>query len=378
MERGLALLLPLLLGLLPRGRGARLEVEPPEPVVAVALGGSRQLICRLACPGRGTASVQWRGLDTSLGAVQSDAGSSVLWVRNASLSTGGTRVCVGSCGNHTLQQTVQLLVFAFPNQLTVSPAALVAGWDQEVACTAHNVTPSDPEALSLSLLLDGEDLEGLQVLGREVETEPQDDLLFRVTESWQLPPLGTPAPPTLHCQATMRLPSLELSHQRPIPVLHSLTSPAAAVMTSPEAAPEEGSTASPGSPGPQPRNSSAGPCRPEIRQSPAPGGLELLCEAACDSAVAVRWTDAPGGLAAYETREAGAQAWLSVLWASCNPEGWFQCRLDPGGQTASQYLVPEICFPPASAALWTGSLVLGLLLLVFLTHRLWKCCQTDR
>lgn len=127
------------------------------------------------------------------------------------------------------------------------------------------------------------------------------------------------------------------------PVLHSLTSPAAAVMTSPEAAPEEGSTASPGSPGPQPRNSSAGPCRPEIRQSPAPGGLELLCEAACDSAVAVRWTDAPGGLAAYETREAGAQAWLSVLWASCNPEGWFQCRLDPGGQTASQYLVPEIC-----------------------------------
>lgn len=93
----------------------------------------------------------------------------------------------------------------------------MAGWDQEVACTAHNVTPSDPEALSLSLLLDGEDLEGLQVLGREVETEPQDDLLFRVTESWQLPPLGTPAPPTLHCQATMRLPSLELSHQRPIP-----------------------------------------------------------------------------------------------------------------------------------------------------------------
>lgn len=93
----------------------------------------------------------------------------------------------------------------------------MAGWDQEVACTAHNVTPSDPEALSLSLLLDGEDLEGLRVLGREVEAEPQDDLLFRVTESWQLPPLGTPAPPTLHCQATMRLPSLELSHQQPIP-----------------------------------------------------------------------------------------------------------------------------------------------------------------
>ncbi|KAK2492265.1 hypothetical protein MC885_002841 [Smutsia gigantea] len=385
MEQGRALLLPLLLGLLQQGHGARLEVEPPEPVVAVALGGSRRLICRLACTGQGAASVQWRGLDTSLGAVQSDAGSSVLWVRNASLSTGGTRVCVGSCGNHTLQQTVQLLVFAFPNQLTVSPVALVAGWDQEVACTAHNVTPSEPEALSLSLLLDGEKLEGLRVLGREVEAEPQDDLLFRVTESWQLPPLGTPAPPTLHCQATMRLPSLELSHQRSIPVLHSLTSPAAPiltspmapVMTSPEATPEEGSTHSPGSPGPQPRNSSTGPCHPEIHQSPAPGGLELLCEAVCGSAVAVHWTNAPGGLAAYKTREAGARAWLSVLWARCNPEGWFQCRLDPGGQMASRYLVPEICFPPASAALWTGGLALGLLLLVFLTYRLWKCCRTD-
>lgn len=100
-------------------------MEPPEPVVAVALGGSRQLICRLACPGRGTASVQWRGLDTSLGAVQSDAGSSVLWVRNASLSTGGTRVCVGSCGNHTLQQTVQLLVFG-ETRAFCRPAALLS------------------------------------------------------------------------------------------------------------------------------------------------------------------------------------------------------------------------------------------------------------
>lgn len=31
-------------------------------------------------------------------------------------------------------------------------------------------------------------------------------------------------------------------------------------------------------------------------------------------------------------------------------------------------------FPLTSEALWTGSLVLGLLFLVFLTYRLWKCC----
>uniref|UniRef100_A0A8C9M6L3 Adhesion molecule immunoglobulin-like domain-containing protein n=1 Tax=Panthera tigris altaica TaxID=74533 RepID=A0A8C9M6L3_PANTA len=112
-----------------------------------------------------------------------------------------------------------LLHRAFPAQLTVSPVALVAEQDREVACTAHNVTPVSPEALSLSLLLGDRELEGVQALGRDVEEEPQqgEDLLFRVTERWLLPPLGTPTPPTLHCQATMKLPGLELSHHQPIP-----------------------------------------------------------------------------------------------------------------------------------------------------------------
>ncbi|KAL2764097.1 mucosal addressin cell adhesion molecule 1 isoform a precursor, partial [Daubentonia madagascariensis] len=197
-----------------------LQVEPPEPVVPVALGASRQFTCRLACAGR--AAVQWRGLDTSLGAVQSDAGRSVLTVHNASLSAAGTRVCVGSCGDLTFQQTVQLVVYAFPDQLTVSPAALVPGVDQEVACTAHKVTPVGSDALSFSLLLGDRELEGVQALSPpevEEEEEPQEDedLLFHVTERWLLPPLGTPIPPALYCQATMRLPGLELSHRRAIP-----------------------------------------------------------------------------------------------------------------------------------------------------------------
>ncbi|XP_054431878.1 mucosal addressin cell adhesion molecule 1 [Pteronotus mesoamericanus] len=386
MEQVLAFLLPLFMGLLQQGRGGLLEVEPRQPVVAVALGGSRQLTCRLACATR-AASVQWRGLDTSLGAVQSGAGSSVLTVRNASLSATGTRVCVGSCGNLTFQRTVQLLVFAFPNQLTVSPVALVPGQTQELACTAHNVTPADPEALSLSLLLEDQELEGVQALGREKEEEevPEEgeDPLFQVTERWRLPPLKTPAPSTLHCQATMRLPGLELSHRRPIPVLNILTSQEPPILTSQEppiltsqeATLEQDSARSPWSPSPKPGNSSIRPCRPEIRRSPAPGGLELLCEAACGPGTAVHWIQAPGELAAYKRWEAGAQAWLSVLWAGCNPEGWFQCRLDPGGQTASLYLLPEICSPQTSEALWIGSLVLALLLLMFLTYHLWKRCR---
>ncbi|KAM5306634.1 mucosal addressin cell adhesion molecule 1 isoform 2-T2 [Glossophaga mutica] len=374
MEQGLAFLLPFFLGLLHLGRDGSLEVEPRQPVVVLALGGSTQLTCRLTCAAR-TASVQWRGLDTSLGAVQSGPNSSVLSVHNASLSAAGTRVCVGSCGNRTFQQTVQLLVFAFPNQLTVFPVALVTGRHQELACTAHNVT--NPKALSLSLLLGDQELKGVQVLGREEEEEPEEgeDSLFRVTERWQLPPLWTPGPPTLHCQATMRLPGLEQSHHQPIPVLHILTSQEPPVTTSLEATLEQDSTRSPWSPVPKPGNSSTRPCHPEIHRSPAPGGVELLCEAACGPGTTVHWTQAPGDLAAYKRWEAGAQVWLRVLWAGCHPEGWFQCRLDPGGQMASLYLLPEICPSHTSEALWVGSSVLGLLLLVCLAYRLWKRCQ---
>uniref|UniRef100_A0A8C9IJF1 Mucosal vascular addressin cell adhesion molecule 1 n=1 Tax=Piliocolobus tephrosceles TaxID=591936 RepID=A0A8C9IJF1_9PRIM len=112
------------------------------------------------------------------------------------------------------------LLLAFPDQLTVSPAALVPG-DPEVACTAHKVTPVDPNALSFSLLLGDQELEGAQALGPEVEEEeePQEeeDVLFRVTERWRLPTLATPVLPALYCQATMRLPGLELSHRQAIP-----------------------------------------------------------------------------------------------------------------------------------------------------------------
>ena len=86
-----------------------------------------------------------------------------------------------------------------------------------MACTAHNVTPASPEALSLSLLLGDRELG--EALSREVEEEPQqgEDLLFQVTGRWLLPSLDTPTPPALHCRATMTLPGVQLSHQRAIP-----------------------------------------------------------------------------------------------------------------------------------------------------------------
>ncbi|XP_070943817.1 mucosal addressin cell adhesion molecule 1 isoform X1 [Macaca nemestrina] len=359
MDRGLALLLAGLLGLLQPGCGQSLQVkplqvEPPEPVVAVALGASRQLTCRLDCADGG-ATVQWRGLDTSLGAVQSDAGRSVLTVRNASLSAAGTRVCVGSCGGRTFQHTVRLLVYAFPDQLTISPAALVPG-DPEVACTAHKVTPVDPNALSFSLLLGDQELEGAQALGPEVEEEeePQEeeDVLFRVTERWRLPTLATPVLPALYCQATMRLPGLELSHRQAIPVLHGptsreppdTTSPEPRAATSPETTPQQGSTHSPRSPG------STRTCRPEISQAgPTQGEV----------------TPTGWNVVTLEARIASEGLLPSQACRSLEGSDR-RLLLSPASKPTGDQL---------PAALWTSSAVLGLLLLALPTYHLWKRCR---
>uniref|UniRef100_A0A2K5MU46 Mucosal addressin cell adhesion molecule 1 n=1 Tax=Cercocebus atys TaxID=9531 RepID=A0A2K5MU46_CERAT len=355
MDWGLALLLAGLLGLLQPGQSLQvkpLQVEPPEPVVAVALGASRQLTCRLDCADRG-ATVQWRGLDTSLGAVQSDAGRSVLTVRNASLSAAGTRVCVGSCGGRTFQHTVRLLVYAFPDQLSISPAALVPG-DPEVACTAHKVMPVDPNALSFSLLLGDQELEGAQALGPEVEEEeeeePQEeeDVLFRVTERWRLPTLATPVLPALYCQATMRLPGLELSHRQAIP---------------------GESAGSPGDPTgliPNPR-----PTRPEPGRDPQNGDLP----GAPDTTPGT-----PGRHTSPETRRdlpgtPGRDLPETPIRGSTHK---------PPGPGLHQDLPPlRSPRPPTSkptgdqlpTALWTSSAVLGLLLLALPTYHLWKRCR---
>nr|XP_037850310.1 mucosal addressin cell adhesion molecule 1 [Chlorocebus sabaeus] len=385
MDWGLALLLAGLLGLLQPGCGQSLQVkplqvEPPEPVVAVALGASRQLTCRLACADLG-ATVQWRGLDTSLGAVQSDAGRSVLTVRNASLSAAGTRVCVGSCGGRTFQHTVRLLVYAFPDQLTVSPAALVPG-DPEVACTAHKVMPVDPNALSFSLLLGDQELEGAQALGPEVEEEeeeePQEeeeDVLFRVTERWRLPTLATPVLPALYCQATMRLPGLELSHRQAIPVLHGPTSqePQPPDTTSPE--PQAATSPEPQaatSPEPQAATSREPPDttspEPQATTSPepqAPTSPEPQAATSPEPQAATSPEITPQQGSTHSPRSPGSTR-------TCRPE------ISQAGPTQGE-VIPTGSSRPAGdqlpAALWTSSAVLGLLLLALPTYHLWKRCR---
>ncbi|XP_028640189.1 mucosal addressin cell adhesion molecule 1 [Grammomys surdaster] len=354
------------------------------------MGTSLQITCSMSCD-KGAARVHWHGLDTSLGSVQTLPGSSILSIRGL-LSDTGTRVCVGSCGTRSFQHSVKILVYAFPDQLVVSPEFLVPGQDQEVSCTAHNIWPADPNSLSFTLLLGEQRLEGAQALELEQEEEIQEaegTLLFRMTQHWLLPSLGTPTPPALYCQVTMQLPKLMLTHRREIPVLGSQTSPEPRNTTSAElyiltssSTAEAGATglnitalpSTPPHPKLSPRTlSSERPCRPQIHQD-LETGWELLCEASCGPGVTVRWTLAPGDLAAYHKEEAGAQARLSMLPPGPIPEGWFQCCLDPGGQVTSLYVPGQVTPNPYSIiALWIGSLVLGLLTLAFLAYRLWKC-----
>ncbi|XP_052603270.1 mucosal addressin cell adhesion molecule 1 isoform X1 [Peromyscus californicus insignis] len=277
---------------------------------------------------------------------------------------------------------------AFPDQLAVS----WSGQDQEVSCTAHNIWPPGLDILSFTLLLGDQRLEGARALEPEQEEETQEaegTPLLRVTQRWLLPSLETPAPPALYCQVTMQLPSLVLTHKRGLPVLQSWTSPEPPNTTSAKPyiltsshTTEASSTGLPNSttlPSTPPHStlsprtlSSAGTCYPEIHQDQE-AVWQLLCEASCGPGVTVRWILAPGNLSAYHKREAGAQAWLSVPPPGPIPEGWFQCRLDPGGQAVSLYVSSQVFPKPSSdITLWIGSLALGLLALAFLAYRLWK------
>lgn len=102
----------------------------------------------------------------------------------------------------------------------VTPEFLVPGQDQVVSCTAHNIWPADPNSLSFALLLGEQRLEGAQALEVEQEEEMQEaegTPLFRMTQHWLSPSLGTPAPPVLYCQVTMQLSTLVLTHKKEIP-----------------------------------------------------------------------------------------------------------------------------------------------------------------
>ncbi|NXK66809.1 MADCA protein, partial [Sylvietta virens] len=121
------------------GRPAnRLVVTPREPVVS--FGGSTELNCSLACPG---GKVEWTGLDTALGTISSSSTHSILHIRQATVATEGTKICVGSCHGQQYQQTVTLKVYALPDtlRLEAAPRILRPGHPAKLNCSAMRLYP---------------------------------------------------------------------------------------------------------------------------------------------------------------------------------------------------------------------------------------------
>ncbi|XP_043832367.1 mucosal addressin cell adhesion molecule 1 isoform X2 [Dromiciops gliroides] len=376
----------LLLLLLPQGQSSwgtpregesPLRVEPEQPVVQV--GGSIQLRCSVACP-QEEAMVQWKGLDTSLGHVSSGPGLSILTIPEATLSMGGIKVCISTCQGSTYQATVELLVYAFPDKVEVSPSTLVPGQGVTLICSAREVFPYD--SLTFAWFRGDEKVEGLRSLDRDVEPEQEAETgeeldVYWVTERWALPAeLATPGP-ELRCLVEMKFEQQVFSHSRAIAVISRMTSPdpstpptttpivglapasseVSTVQASSTSLPDTTAsslTLGPGSsPSPTSKPSSGRSCLPDIflsRVSGVHGGpLELTCLAACETETSVHWTQAPGRLADYQRQEDGAQATLLILSPGPWHRGLYQCQLEPGGQKASYDLTKEIALAELEA-----------------------------
>ncbi|KAM9097933.1 mucosal addressin cell adhesion molecule 1 [Sarcophilus harrisii] len=385
----------------PREGENPLRITPAWPVVPA--GGSIKLNCSLTCSKEAT--VQWKGLDTSLGHVSSVPGLSVLTIPEATLSMAGRKVCISTCQDTTYQDSVELLVYAFPDKVEVSPSILVPGQGATLVCSAREVSPYDK--LNFTWYRGDEKLEGLWALdddlGPEQEAETGEELeVFWVTKRWVLPAELVTLGPEFRCLVEMDLGHQALSHSRAIAVTSRMTSPAPSTLlpTTTTVGPAPPSsvastvqgyssgppdptasslTRGPGSSLPLTSNPSSGdPCLPKIFLSPVPGAgggtLELTCQA-CEPGTSVHWIRAPGRLADYQGEEAGARATL-ILHPGPRNWGMYQCQVEPGSQKTSCYLdkelLPEMDGGNSSAALWTGGGLLGLILVAFVAYRLWR------
>uniref|UniRef100_G3WBU9 Hippocampus abundant transcript 1 protein n=1 Tax=Sarcophilus harrisii TaxID=9305 RepID=G3WBU9_SARHA len=183
----------------------------------------------MANPSDEEATVQWKGLDTSLGHVSSVPGLSVLTIPEATLSMAGRKVCISTCQDTTYQDSVELLVYAFPDKVEVSPSILVPGQGATLVCSAREVSPYDK--LNFTWYRGDEKLEGLWALdddlGPEQEAETGEELeVFWVTKRWVLPAELVTLGPEFRCLVEMDLGHQALSHSRAIAVTSRMTSPA--------------------------------------------------------------------------------------------------------------------------------------------------------
>ncbi|XP_038596059.1 mucosal addressin cell adhesion molecule 1 [Tachyglossus aculeatus] len=432
MKHGMFLLLLLHLGWRCRGapvqQGNPVQVTPAQPIVP--FNGTIQLHCSTTCPG---AQVQWKGLDTSLGNVLTHPGLSILTISSATISMAGLKFCNVNCQGKVYQNKLDLLVYSFPDTLRISPQELVPGQSARMVCSMSKVFPIP----IFSWYRGDQKLEDLPQMNENEEQIEEE--LFDVESSWELAGEKVTEGPPFRCQVELRL-NAEISLQKVISVeLQTtplrLSSPARRESEAPATLPPDTvkpPTSAPGStPGcsqttaplksqdpsmklspthvnpllelpsstlPSSPSSSTTPstlppstsssCKPLVQlvQAPrAPGEpLELICQVACSPEYEVNWTRTPVDLEHYEQWKGGAQAKLRVQQAQLVHQGLYQCSLMTNSNqvTNANTLYFSMNLPPdpdmgALITLWTGGFLLGLLLIAFISHCLWKRYQAQ-
>uniref|UniRef100_G1MVQ4 Mucosal vascular addressin cell adhesion molecule 1 n=1 Tax=Meleagris gallopavo TaxID=9103 RepID=G1MVQ4_MELGA len=234
----------------------KLVVVPKEPVVQY--GDAVQLNCSLPCPG---GTVQWKGLDTNLGSIDTFLTHSILKISNVKLATEGVKICQGTCGDSSYQNTAILKVYSLPEVLQLNvDQALIPGQPSTLHCSALHVYP----ITGLQLAWYRED----KLLMDEFEETETDEGLFDVVTTVRVSGEDVTEGVVFRCELTLRIGSKIFIRVVSIPVssravteqptamatttesphttmtttvIHSITEPAAITVPSPE--PHEPSTA---------------------------------------------------------------------------------------------------------------------------------------
>ncbi|XP_072213760.1 mucosal addressin cell adhesion molecule 1 [Excalfactoria chinensis] len=235
---------------------SKLVVMPKEPVVQY--GDAVQLNCSLPCPG---GTVQWKGLDTNLGSIDTFLTHSILKISSAKLATAGTKICLGTCGDSSYQETANLQVYSLPEVLQLNvDQALIAGQPATLHCSALHVYP----ITGLKLTWYRED----KLLMDDFEETETDEGLFDVVTTVRVPGEDVADGEVFKCELTLSIGSKTFTRVASIPVsnkavteqpmamttstesphttvtttvIYSITVPAAITLPSPE--PHEPSTA---------------------------------------------------------------------------------------------------------------------------------------
>ncbi|XP_021234308.1 mucosal addressin cell adhesion molecule 1 [Numida meleagris] len=184
----------------------KLVVVPKEPVVQY--GDAVQLNCSMPCP---DGTVQWKGLDTNLGSIDTFLTHSILRISSAKLATAGTKICQGICGDNSYQQTVTLRVYSLPEalQLNVDPV-LAPGQPATLHCSALHVYPIE----GLQLAWYRED----KLLNDYFEETETDEGLFDVVTTVRVPGEDVAEGVVFRCELMLHVGSETFTRVASIPV----------------------------------------------------------------------------------------------------------------------------------------------------------------